>query len=153
MSVKEQLKKLGIELPEPPSPVGSYTPALRTGNLLYLSGILPFHDGKLIATGVVGEEVSLEAAQEAARQVVINALSVVDSVVGLDRVSRCVRLQGYVASSRNFYDQPLVLNAASDLLREVFGDRGIHTRVAVGVYCLPLNSPVEIDFIFEIADL
>lgn len=150
MSVERRLLDLGIELPEPPSPVGSYTPALRSGNLLFLSGMLPFEDGRLTAEGIVGRDIDEEAAREAARQAVFNALSIVRSETGLENVRRCVRVNGYIASDQGFHNQPSVLNAASDLIGEVFGEAGIHTRIAVGVAVLPLNSPVELDFIFEV---
>ncbi len=150
MDVYSRLEELEIELPEPVRPVGSYTALLRTGNLLYLSGILPFYRGRLLYEGRVPEKVSLEEAQKASRQIVLNALSLLHAEVGLNSINQCVRLNGYVASSEDFYDQPRVLNSASELLKDVFGKRGVHTRVAVGVYVLPLNSPVEIDFVFEL---
>ncbi len=152
MSPEEKLKKLGITLSDAPKPLGSYVPCVQAGNLLFLSGMLPLRDGKLARTGRVGESVSLMEAQEDARQCVINAMSVLKSHLGnLDKIKRCVKLNGYVASSQDFTDQPKVLNAASDLLFEIFGEAGRHARAAVGVYVLPLNSPVEIDFIFETA--
>ncbi len=137
---------------ETPKPLGSYVPCVQSGNLLFLSGVLPIRNGQLINTGRVGETVSLEEARQDARQVVINALSILKSHTGdLGKISRCVRLNGYVASSATFTDQSKVLNAASDLLFDIFGESGRHARSAVGVYCLPLNSPVEIDFIFEVS--
>ena len=152
MSREDKLKELDITIPEAPRPLGSYVPCVRTGNLLFLSGMLPLREGKLSRTGRVGESVTLEQAQEDARQCVINALSVLKAHAGsLDKVGRCVKLNGYVASSSEFFDQPKVLNAASDLIFEVFGEAGRHARAAVGVYTLPLNAPVEIDFVFEIA--
>ncbi|HAM49606.1 MAG TPA: hypothetical protein DCP92_02510 [Nitrospiraceae bacterium] len=152
-SPEENLRKLGITLPAVPVPLGSYVPCVRTGSLLFLSGMLPLREGKLTRTGKLGESVSLGDAQEDARQAVINALSVVTAQIGsLYRVRRCVKLNGYIASSPDFTEQPQVLNAASDLLFHVFGEKGRHARVAVGVPVLPLNSPIEIDFIFEIAD-
>ncbi|HAK89365.1 MAG TPA: hypothetical protein DHV16_09535 [Nitrospiraceae bacterium] len=155
MSIEDKLKELSITLAEAPKPLGSYVPCVQTGNLLFLSGALPLKEGKLIktgrVTGRVGESVSIEEAQECARQCVINALSVLKSHLGsLDKIKRCVKLNGYVASASDFTEQPKVLNAASDLLFEIFGEAGRHARAAVGVYVLPLNSPIEIDFIFEI---
>ncbi len=150
MFIEQRLKELGIELPPAPSPVGSYTPALRTGNLLFLSGILPLKDGSLVAEGIVGRDISIDTAGEAARQAVINALSIIRDTWDLEAVSRCIRLNGYVASAADFHEQPAVMNAASDLIREIFGESGIHTRTAVGVSALPMNSPVELDFIFEV---
>lgn len=150
-SPEEKLRELGISLPAAPEPLGSYVPLIRAGNFLFLSGILPLRDGRLTRTGKVGDAVSAGEAQEDARQTVVNALSIVKANIGsLDRVSRCVKLTGYVASSSGFTEQPKVLNAASDLLRDVFGEAGRHARVAVGVAVLPLDSPVEIDFIFEV---
>lgn len=150
MLIEERIIRLGITLPEAPLPVGSYVPALATGTLLFLSGILPFKDGALIAKGVVGRDVDLETARISARQVVINALSIIKKNYCLESLKRCIRLNGYIASDTSFYDQPSVLNEASNLIRAVFEEDGGHTRVAVGVAVLPLNSPVEIDFIFEL---
>jgi enamine deaminase RidA (YjgF/YER057c/UK114 family) len=150
MSIYERLKELNIVLPRFPVPQGVYLPLKRVGSLLFLSGILPFRDGELIAKGVVPVDVDIETARECARQVVLNTLSILDSEVGLDGVKGCVRVNGYVASDRSFYEQPKVLNGASELLIDIFGEAGRHTRVAVGVQVLPLNSPLEIDFIFEL---
>ncbi|MGE5894755.1 MAG: RidA family protein [bacterium] len=153
MSIEARLKELGIILPGPPKPLGSYVPCIRTGNLVFLSGMLPLKEGKLLAAGKVGKEVSIEHAQAACRQSVVNALSVLKSFLGdLDRVDQCVKITGYVSSADDFVQQPLVLNAASELLFEIYGDKGRHVRAAVGVSVLPLNSPVEIDFIFAVRD-
>ncbi len=150
---EDRLKAMGITLPEAPAALGSYVPCVRTGNLLFLSGILPLKEGRLIRTGKLGEAVSLSNAQEDAQQIVKNALSIVKAYLGsLDRVVRCIKINGYVASAPEFTDQPKVLNSASELLRDIFGDNGRHARVAVGVPVLPLNSPLEIDFIFEIRE-
>lgn len=150
-SPEERLKELGIELPKAPEPLGSYVPCVQAGSLIFLSGILPLRDGKLGRKGRVGEAVSVKEAQEDARQAVINALSVVKAYLGsLDEVKRCVKLNGYISSNPEFTEQPSVLNVASDFLRDIFGDKGRHARVAVGVSVLPLDSPLEIDFIFEI---
>ncbi len=152
MTPEDKLRELGIELPEAPKPLGSYIPAVRTGNLIFLSGMLPLIQGKLVRQGKVGEDLRIEEAGEGVRTAVINALSVLKANIGtLNNVKRCVKITGYIASSPNFTDQPLVLNAASDLLFEIFGESGRHARVAVGVNALPLNSPVEIEFIFEVA--
>ncbi|MBM4135447.1 MAG: RidA family protein [Nitrospira sp.] len=151
ISPEKRLEELGIYLSGSPKPLGSYVPCVKTGNLLFLSGILPLRDGKLRRTGRVGESVPLEEAQEDARQIVMNALSILKSHLGgLDKVKSCVKITGYVASAPDFTEQPKVLNAASDLLFEIFGDAGRHARAAVGVNVLPLNSPLEIDFIFEV---
>jgi enamine deaminase RidA (YjgF/YER057c/UK114 family) len=150
MTIDERLKELGISLSDAPKPMGSYVPCVQSGNLLFLSGVLPLRNGQLIKTGRVGEALSLDEAREASRQVIINTLSLLKSHLGsLDKI-RCVKLNGYVASAKSFTDQPKVLNAASDLLFEIFGEAGRHARAAIGVYSLPLNSPIEIDFIFEI---
>ncbi len=151
MSPEDKLKELGIELPESPSALGSYVPIVRTGNLVFLSGILPLREGKLARHGRVGEKVSLDEAREDAKTAAINALSVLKVHIGsLDKVKRCVKLTGYVASAPDFFEQPKVLNAASDLMFEIFGEKGRHARAAVGVNVLPLNSPIEIEFIFEV---
>lgn len=150
--IEDRLKTLNIILSETPKPLGFYVPCVLTGNLLFLSGILPLREGKLLRTGRVGETVSLQEAQEDSKQCVINALAVIKTFLGdLDRIKRCVKLNGYVSSNQDFFDQPKVLNAASELLFEIFGEQGRHARSAVGVSVLPLNSPVEIDFIFEIS--
>jgi len=152
MSPEDKLKELGIELSESPKPLGSYVPAVQIGNLVFLSGILPLRSGKLTKTGRVGESVSIDEARDDARTAAINALSALKVHIGiLSRVKRCVKITGYVASAPNFTEQPNVLNAASDLLFEVFGEAGRHSRAAVGVNVLPLNSPVEIEFIFEVS--
>jgi enamine deaminase RidA (YjgF/YER057c/UK114 family) len=151
MTIDERLKELGISLLDRPKPLGSYVPCVQSGNLLFLSGVLPLRNGQLTKTGRVGEALSLEEAREDSRQVVINTLSLLKSHLGsLDKIARCVKLNGYVASAASFTDQPKVLNAASDLLFDIFGERGRHARAAIGVCSLPLNAPLEIDFIFEI---
>ena len=153
VSPEERLKELGIELPGTPSPLGAYVPCVRSGNLLFLSGMLPLRKGKLTRTGKVGEGITLGEAQEDATQVVINALSIVKAELGtLEKVVRCVKLSGFIASAADFVQQPAVLNAASELLLIIFGDRGKHARAAVGVPVLPLNSPLEVEFIFEVTD-
>jgi len=153
VSPEERLKELGIELPGTPSPLGAYVPCVRSGNLLFLSGMLPLRNGKLTRTGKVGEGITLGEAQEDATQVVINALSIVKAELGtLEKVVRCVKLSGFIASAADFVQQPAVLNAASELLLIIFGDRGKHARAAVGVPVLPLNSPLEVEFIFEVTD-
>ena len=147
----KNIEKLGIVLPAPPRPIGSYVTSVRSGNLLFLSGMLPLVDGKLLRTGRVGKEISPEDAKEDARRAAINAISVLKESLGdLSRVKRCVKIVGYVASSKHFTGQPGVLNGASDLMVEVFGEAGRHVRVAVGVSVLPMGSPVEVEFIFEV---
>jgi len=153
MTPEEKLIQLGIELPELPRPLGSYVPFVRTGNLVYLSGMLPLRGGKLLRTGRLGESVSLEEGADDARTAAINALAVIRSATGsLDRVTRCVKISGFVASAQDFAEQPKVVNGASDLMFEVFGEAGRHARAAIGVNVLPLNSPVEIEFIFEVKE-
>ena len=151
MSFEEKVKGLGIELPDLPKPLGSYLPFARTGNLVFISGMLPLEDGKLLYSGRVGERVSLDEAVKAARRSAINAIAVLRAAVGrLDAVKRCVKVTGFVASAQDFTDQPKVLNGASDLLFQVFGEAGLHARAAVGVHILPMNAPVEVEFIFEV---
>lgn len=151
MTVEKKLAAMGIVLPEPPAPVASYIPGLVCQNLAFVSGQLPTKDGKLLMEGTVGAEVSVEEAYIAARQAVVNCLGVLKFLVGdLDRVERIVRLTAFIQSAPGFHDQPHVANGASDLLQEVFGERGKHTRVAVGVSALPLNAPCEIDLIAAI---
>jgi enamine deaminase RidA (YjgF/YER057c/UK114 family) len=151
MTPEEKLRSVGLGLSEAPKPVGSYVPCVRIGNLLFLSGQLPLRNGKLTRTGRVGESVSLAEAQEEARQAVINAFAVIKSHTGsLDTIKRCIKVNGYVASSDDFTEQPKVLNAASDFIFEILGEGGRHARAAVGVSVLPLNAAVEIDFIFEL---
>lgn len=151
MSPEDKLEELGIDLPEAPAPLGSYVPVVRSGNLIFLSGILPLVRGKLLRQGRVGEDISADEAAEDARTAAVNAMSVLKAHLGsLDKVKRCVRMTGYIASAPDFSGQPKVLNSASDLLFEVFGETGRHVRSAVGVNVLPMNSPVEIEFIFEV---
>lgn len=152
-AVEANLKKLGITLPPAPRPVANYVPCLRTGNLLFSSGMLPFRDGKLLFKGKIGAERSLEEGQAAAREAVINALAVIkEELGGFGKIVRVIRLTGHVASAPGFVQQPLVLNGASDLLVELFGEAGRHTRVALGAAELPLNSSVEIELLLEIRD-
>lgn len=152
MGHEERIKTLGIELPAAPTPLGSYVPALTTGNLVYLSGQLPMREGKLARTGKLGSDISIEDGQALARLAAINALAALKAHIGsLDKVNRCVRLGGFIASEAGFTAQPAVLNGASDLMVEVFADAGRHARAAVGVNVLPLDAPLEIEFIFEIA--
>jgi enamine deaminase RidA (YjgF/YER057c/UK114 family) len=149
--IEENLKKIGIILPTPPKPVGSYIPVVRTGNLVFVSGQIPISDGKIIYSGKVTKNVSIEDAQKAARLCIINALSQLKLELGnLDKISRIVRVSGFVNSPPEFTEQPKVINGASDLLFEIFDKKGQHARIAVGVSSLPLNSAVEIDLIVEI---
>jgi enamine deaminase RidA (YjgF/YER057c/UK114 family) len=149
-SAKARLRELGIELPEVAKPLASYVPAVRSGSLVYTSGQLPMQAGKLAATGKVGADVTPERGKEFARICVLNALAAVDSLVGIDGVTRVVKVVGFVASAPGFNGQPGVINGASDLLAEVFGDQGSHARSAVGVSELPLDSPVEVELVVEV---
>jgi enamine deaminase RidA (YjgF/YER057c/UK114 family) len=146
------LAALGLKLPEVTAPLAAYVPAVRTGSYVYSSGQLPLTDGKLLASGKVGAEVSAEEAVALARTCVLNALAAVASVAGgLTAVRRVVKVTGFVASAPGFTGQPLVMNGASELLIEVFGDAGRHARTAVGVAMLPLDAPVEVELIAEVS--
>ena len=152
MGALARLEELGVELPSVAVPLASYIPATRVGNQVWTSGQLPVVGGELPASGKVGAEVSLEKAQELARVAVLNALAAIDGLVGLDHVTRVVKVVGFVASDPSFTEQAAVINGASDFIGEVFGDAGIHARSAVGVAVLPKDSPVEIEVIVEIAE-
>ncbi len=150
MSATARLEELGLTLPPVVAPVAAYVPAVRTGNLVYTSGQLPMVDGELPAQGKVGGAVSAEDARELARRCALNALAAVDALVGLDSVTRVVKVVGFVASAPGFNGQPGVVNGASQLLGDVFGDAGAHARSAVGVSELPLDAPVEVELIVEV---
>ena len=150
--IADRLAELGLELPAVATPVAAYVPAVVQGNLVYTSGQLPFVDGSLPATGKVGAVVSAEDAQSCARICALNALAAAESVIGsLDRVTQVVKVTGFVASAPEFTGQPAVLNGASTLLGEIFGDAGIHARSAVGVAVLPMDAPVEVELILAFA--
>lgn len=151
MTVTQRLAELGVELPAVVAPLAAYVPAVRTGNLVYTSGQLPMVDGALPQAGKVGAEVTAEEAKGLARTCALNALAAVHSLVGVDSVVRVVKVVGFVASAPGFNGQPGVVNGASELLGEVFGDAGVHARSAVGVSELPLNAPVEVELIVEVA--
>lgn len=152
MAVEDRLRALGLELPPAPKPVASYVPAVRSGNLLFVSGILPMKDGKPAWTGKLGRELTVEQGAEAARLACLNALAVVKAELGsLDAVTRMVRLGGHVASAEGFTQQPAVVNGASDLLVAIFGDAGRHARLALGAAELPLGAAIELELIVEIA--
>ena len=147
----ERLAELGLTLPPVVAPVAAYVPAVRTGSFVYTSGQLPMVDGKLPAVGKVGGEVSATDAAGLARTCALNALAAAASAAGgLDAIRRIVKVTGFVASAPGFSGQPLVINGASELLIEVFGEDGRHARSAVGVAELPLNSPVEVELIAEV---
>ena len=153
MTPEERLRDMGLELPPAPKPVGVYIPAVRTGSLVFVSGQLPTKDGKLIAQGHVGDDVSVEEAKACARQAALNALAVVAAEVGgLENVRRVVRLTGHVASAPGFTDQAKVMNAASELVGQIFGEAGRHSRAALGAAELPLGAPIELEMIVEVAD-
>jgi enamine deaminase RidA (YjgF/YER057c/UK114 family) len=150
VNVEKRLAELGIIMPEAPRPVAAYVPAVSSGNLLFVSGQICLVNGELSCKGRLGKEVSLEQGYQAARTCAINSLAIVKQELGsLDRVQGVVKVVGYVASEPDFYDHPKVVNGASELLAEVFGDKGRHARSAVGVSSLPLNTPVEIEVIVE----
>ncbi len=146
-----RLRELGLTLPAVPKPVAAYIPSRRAGNLVFISGQIPMRDGKLIAQGVVGADVTPEEAKACARQCVLNALAALKGEVGsLSRVRQVVRVGCFVACERGFHAQPQIANGASELLMEVFGEAGRHARAAVGTNDLPLGAPVEIEFTFEV---
>jgi len=150
--IEEKLNSLGVKLPNPPTPAGSYVPAVKTGNLLFISGQIPMEEGKVVFTGKVSEN-NLETAQKSARMCAINILAQIKRELGdLDRVTKIVRLSGFVNSVPEFSQQPKVINSASDLFFEIFGEKGKHSRIAVGVSSLPLNSMTEIDAIIEFSN-
>lgn len=151
MTVTARLAELGIELPDVVAPLAAYVPAVRTGNLVYTAGQLPIQAGELLATGKVGAEISPEQGNELARVCGLNALAAVHALVGIDSVVRIVKVTGFVASAPGFSGQPGVVNGASELFGETFGEAGAHARSAVGVSELPRNAPVEVEIIVETA--
>jgi len=149
--VEKRLQDLGIELPKPPTAVANYLPYVKTGDLLYVSGTLAMKAGEMSHTGKVGETQSVESGYEAARNCALNTLSIVKDAIGsLEGVVRCVFLGGYVNAIEGFAESPLVINGASDLFVEIFGEAGRHSRAAVAVSGLPKNSTVEIQCVFEV---
>ena len=151
MSASARLAELGIELPEVVPPVASYVPAVQSGVHVYTAGQLPMVNGEMLAVGKVGSSITEEQARECARACALNAISAVVSVVGdIDRICRIVKVVGFVASEPDFVGQPVVVNGASDILGEIFGDAGVHARSAVGVASLPKDAPVEVEMIVEI---
>ncbi len=153
MGVEEKLKEMGIVLPTAPKPVAAYVPAVQAGNLVFVSGQLPFVDGKIKYTGKLGKDLTIAEGYEAAKLCAINALSIVKSVIGDDwsKVQRIVRLSGFVASADGFTDQPKVINGASEFFQAVFGTAGEHARSALGVNELPLGAAVELEVIVQVA--
>jgi enamine deaminase RidA (YjgF/YER057c/UK114 family) len=150
VTASERLAELGIILPAVAKPLAAYVPAVRTGALVYTSGQLPLHAGDLTHIGKVGAEVTPEQAKVAARTCALNALAAIDALVGIDAVIRIVKVVGFVASAPGFSGQPGVVNGASEVLGELFGDAGAHARSAVGVSELPLDAPVEVELIVEV---
>ena len=151
MSASARLAELGIELPGVAKPLADYVPAVRSGDLVFTAGQLPLRDGNLVASGSVGAEVTAEDARGLARTCALNALAAVHDLVGVDSITRVVKVVGFVASAPGFTGQPGVINGASELFGEVFGPAGAHARSAVGVAELPLNAPVEVEVIVEVA--
>ena len=151
MSIADRMNELGIELPRAPAPVGAYVPYVISGSLMFISGQVPIRDGKMIHEGKVPLDVTVEQGQECAALCFLNAIAQAKAALGdLDQVERIVRMTGYVAVAADFTDQPLVVNGASNLAVDIFGDQGRHARVAVGVAELPLGAPVELEVILEV---
>lgn len=150
MNLRDKIASLGLVVAKPTGTFGSYVPARRVGNLVYVAGQLPMKDGKLLATGPVPSACSVELAQQAARQCVVNGLCAVETLPGgIEQLRGVVRVGAFIASDASFDQQPKIANAASELLIELFGDPGKHARAAVGTNVLPLNASVEIEFLFE----
>lgn len=150
MSANQRISELGITLPQVATPAGAYVPAVVSGNLVFTAGQIPLVDGKLVATGKVGKDLTAEAARDIARICALNAVAAVKSVIGdLDRVKKIVKVVGFVSSTPDFTQQPAVVNGASELLEQIFGEKGIHARSAVGVAVLPLDAPVEVELVVE----
>ena len=153
MIIEAKLAELGIDLPEAPAPVAAYQPWIRAGSLIFTSGQLPFRNGEISYAGKLGAELSNEDGYQAARQAALNAIAHIKSATGdLDKVKTIIRIEGYVHCAEGFRDHPQVLNGASDLIAEIFGDRGIHTRLALGINEMPLNAAVQLAMIVEAAD-
>lgn len=151
-TVEERLARLGVTLPSPPQAVAAYVPAVRVGNLCFTSGQLPVRQGQLMATGRVGDGVDMDQAVACARQAALNAISVAADVAGgVNRLLRVIKVVGFVQSAEEFHGQPQVINGASELLEQIFLDQGRHARSAVGANALPLDAPVEVECIFEVA--
>ena len=151
MSISDRMNELGIELPRAPAPVGAYVPYVISGSLMFISGQVPIRDGAMIHEGKVPLDVTVEQGQECAALCFLNAIAQAKAALGdLDQVEKIVRMTGYVAVAADFTDQPLVVNGASNLAVDIFGDQGRHARVAVGVAELPLGAPVELEVILEV---
>lgn len=152
MGYEDKLKELGVELPQAPKPVATYIPAVRVGDLLFLSGVLPMQNGQLAFVGKLGRELTVQQGTEAAKVALLNALAIAKQELGsLDKIVRVVKVVGHVASAEGFTDQPQVLNGASDLLVAIFGEAGRHARVAIGAAELPRRAAVEIEIILAVS--
>lgn len=151
MSFEQRVASLGLTLPAAPKPVATYVPSVRVGDLLFISGVVPSRDGRIVFQGKVGGDLSKEEGYEAAKVSLLNALANIRQAAGsLDRVQRIVKMTGYVASCEGFKEQPYVINGASDLLVEIFGEAGRHARAAVGVAELPMGVPVELELTVQL---
>ncbi len=141
-------------MPAAPQPVGSYVPACQAGDLVFVSGVLPFQEGKILQPGKVGRELTVEQGAENSRIAIINAIAILQQELGdLSRISRIVRLTGHVASAEGFAEQPAVINGASDFLVEIFGEKGRHARLALGAFELPLHAPIELELIAQVSSV
>ena len=150
-NIENKIKELGLQLPEPPKPLAAYIPAKQAGNLVFTAGQLPIVNGEIILKGLLGQDVEIEPAYNAAKICTLNALSAIKGVIGdLDKIKQVVRVVGYVASVPTFTQQPAIVNGASEFLLEIFGDKGKHARSAVGMAVLPLNAAVEIELTVEV---
>jgi len=150
-NVESRIEQIGLNIPEAPKPVAAYIPAKQTGKLVFTAGQLPMVNGELISKGLLGQDVEIDEANNAARICTLNALAAIKGVIGnLDRIKQIVRVVGYVASVPTFTQQPAVVNGASELLLEIFGENGKHARSAVGMAVLPLNASVEIELTVEV---
>jgi enamine deaminase RidA (YjgF/YER057c/UK114 family) len=150
-NIENRIKELGLQLPEPPKPLAAYIPAKQVGNLVFTAGQLPMVNGEIILKGLLGQDVEIDPAYNAAKICTLNALSAIKGVIGdLDKIKQVVRVVGYVASVPTFTQQPAVVNGASEFLLEVFGENGKHARSAVGMAVLPLNAAVEIELTVEV---
>ncbi|SHG87691.1 Enamine deaminase RidA, house cleaning of reactive enamine intermediates, YjgF/YER057c/UK114 family [Thermosyntropha lipolytica DSM 11003] len=153
MNIEQRLNNLGITIPEVAKPLAAYVPALKAGEFVYISGQLPLREGKLVYSGKLGRDLSVEEGQRAAEICLINCLAALKSCIGsLDKVERIVKITGYVQSADDFYEQPQVINGASLLLEKIFGEKGIHARAAVGVNALPLNAACEVEMVVQVRE-
>ncbi len=151
MNIHETLISLGLELPAVPRPVGSYVPARQAGDLIFVSGVLPFRHGKIEQVGKLGRELTVQEGVAAAQLAMLNGLAILQQMLGdFSRLKQVVRLTGHVASVEGFVDQPAVINGASDLLVKLFGDAGRHARLALGTFELPLHAPIELELIVQV---